>query len=234
MRNIHRFSPWVTGLAVLLLLPFVTFGQMRSGVTSRATVRASSARSSMRASLSAATPRRNNQSFGAFLPSGSYLNPGFGLGTGLGSNLGIEAAIDPATQWRLYEARRFLRSNPGLFGGGGYYLLDGGVSYPISDDSDSGQEPAQQQEPMVIVQKAPEANQSEEPSQAQQAPDVGQFVLILRNGQQIDAVAFTRLGDRIVYITADGARRTIAAADLNSDATVRINQERGTPLQLPL
>jgi hypothetical protein len=42
------------------------------------------------------------------------------------------------------------------------------------------------------------------------------------------------MNDQIVYITADGSRRTIAAADLDSDATVRINEERGTPLQLPL
>ncbi len=38
--------------------------------------------------------------------------------------------------------------------------------------------------------------------------------------------------DHIVYITADGTRRTIAVTDLDSDATVRVNQERGTTLQL--
>jgi hypothetical protein len=63
---------------------------------------------------------------------------------------------------------------------------------------------------------------------------VGQFTLVLQSGKQIDAVAFTRTSDRIVYITADGNRRTIAASDLNSEATVRVNQERGTPLELPL
>jgi hypothetical protein len=51
---------------------------------------------------------------------------------------------------------------------------------------------------------------------------------------QIEAVAFTHMKDRIVYVTRDGSRRTIALSDLDGDATVRLNQERGTPLQLPL
>jgi len=33
---------------------------------------------------------------------------------------------------------------------------------------------------------------------------------------------------------ADGSRRTLALSDLNSDATVQINEERGTPLQFSL
>ena len=65
-------------------------------------------------------------------------------------------------------------------------------------------------------------------------PDVGQFTLVLRNGSQIQAVAFTRSNDRIIYITAEGNRRAIPISDLDSDATVRINEERGTPLSFPL
>jgi hypothetical protein len=87
------------------------------------------------------------------------------------------------------------------------------------------------------VQQDSNGNQAEsQAAEAEEAslPDIGQFVLVLRDGKQIDAVAFTHSGDRIVYITSDGARRTIAAADLNTDETVRINQERGTPLQLTL
>ena len=65
-------------------------------------------------------------------------------------------------------------------------------------------------------------------------PDVGQFILVLRNGTRIQAVAFTSSNGNIVYITADGSRRTIALADLDSETTMRVNEERGTPLQLPL
>jgi hypothetical protein len=162
----------------------------------------------------------------------------------MNQDLAIKAVIDPVTQWKLALAERLLQDRPS-FGGAGFYLLDGGGAYAVPDDSASNDSvPAQQpdqspQQPQVIVVQAP-------PSQPQQAadqpaavdstplPDVGEFTLILQNGTQLQAVAFARMKDRIVYITADGSRRTIAATDLNSDATVRVNEERGTPLQLPL
>jgi hypothetical protein len=70
--------------------------------------------------------------------------------------------------------------------------------------------------------------------QSESLPDEGEFTLILRSGQEIEAVAFTRVNDRIVYITTGGGRRTVAVRELDVDATVRLNQERGTPLQIPL
>jgi hypothetical protein len=160
----------------------------------------------------------------------------------MNQDLAIKAVIDPATEWKLAVAERVLR-NQSRFGGSGFYLLDGGGAYTVPDDTasaDSGQpqqsdQPAQQ--PQVIVVQAPPAQQSTEQSTAEDTPplpDVGQFTLVLQNGTQLQAVAFTRMNDRIVYITADGSRRTIAVADLNSEATVRVNEERGTPLQLPL
>lgn len=151
-------------------------------------------------------------------------------------NLGVEAAIDPATQWNLALAERLGRN----FGGSGVYLLGGGYGYyPVPQDEDNEQvaAPPQQQQPQIIVVQQPAApgQQGAQQSSEQSVPalpDVGQFTLILRNGTQIQAVAFTRMKDSIVYITADGSRRTLALADLDSDATVRVNQERGTPLQL--
>lgn len=65
-------------------------------------------------------------------------------------------------------------------------------------------------------------------------PDEGQFTLVLRDGSRIQAVAFTHTNGKIIYITTDGMRRSLADSQLNSDETVRVNQERGTPLQLPL
>ena len=97
--------------------------------------------------------------------------------------------------------------------------------------------------PQIIVVQAPAAaNQqgaapapSAEPQAQQPAlPDVGQFTLVQRDGTKIEAIAFTRKSDSIVYITADGSRRTLAVADLDSAATQRVNQERGTPLNLSL
>jgi len=158
-------------------------------------------------------------------------------------DLGIKAAIDPATQWRLAIAERLLRENRGFAGTGGY-ILDGGGYYAAPEESASAEPaaaaPAPQ--PQIIVVQAPPANQqaaapaAADESQAQQPPlpDVGEFTLVLRDGTKIHAVAFTRKSDSIVYITADGSRRTLAAADLDAAATERVNQERGTPLNLSL
>lgn len=159
------------------------------------------------------------------------------------SDLGIKAFIDPATQYRLAAAERYLR---GTGFAGGAYLFDGGGYYYLPTESDQGEEgaaaqPAQPQPQIIVLQQAPPAQASSQqaetaPEVAQQAPlpDVGEFTLVLRDGTRIQAVAFTSSNDKIVYITADGSRRTIAAADLDANATVQVNQERGTPLQLPL
>ncbi len=199
-----------------------------------------------------AAPLRTSRRSGFASTSGAFTN-GFGLtniypGTGLGingintiltqSNLGVEAAIDPATQWNLALAERLIRSSAGTFPGGGYYLLSGGGVYAVPAESAEGDQSAQQQQqPQVIVlqqvpaqQPAPLAQEAVVPA----LPDVGQFTLILRGGKQIQTIAFTRASGRIIYITSDGSRQTIALSDLDIDATVRVNQERGTPLQLPL
>jgi hypothetical protein len=178
------------------------------------------------------------------------LNPVPGLGfdyhhlSVINQDLAIKALIDPATEMKLAEARRFQRGS--RFSGSGFYLLNGGLYYPPSDDSgaaDSAASPAvdqsnQQAQPQVIVVQQPQQsasdNSSEASSESASLPDVGQFTLVLQNGQRLQAVAFTRANDKIVYITADGFRGTISIADLNADATKQINADRGTPIQLPL
>jgi hypothetical protein len=178
------------------------------------------------------------------------LDPVAGLGfdyhhlSVINQDLGIKALIDPATEWKIAEARRVLHGS--RFSGPGFYILDGGSYYPVSDDSsdaaaqttDSDPSAQQQQQPQVVVVQVPQSQQADNSSTQEQSeeqlPDVGQFTLVLRNGRQLDAVAFSHVNDEIVYITTDGSRRSFPAADLNSDATVQINVERGTPLQLPL
>ena len=158
----------------------------------------------------------------------------------MNQDLGIKAVIDPATEWKLAVAQRRLRGR-GRFGGSGFYLLDGLASHAVPDDSQSldtapADQPAQQPQ-VIVVQAAPPSEQAPEQPAADDSaplPDVGQFTLVLQSGVQLQAVGFTRVKDRIVYITADGSRRTIGIDDLDSGATVRVNEERGTPLQLPL
>ncbi len=173
----------------------------------------------------------------------------------------IKAFIDPATQARLASARRRLRR--AHLPSNGFVLLDGGGAYAIPADdlsgdanadqtaaTDDGPQPAQaeQQQPIIIIQQAAApaqqqgggdqqtANAQNFAPAAEEAPlrDVGEFTLVLVSGREIETVAFTRANDRIVYITAEGGRRTLAVGELDIDATVRLNQERGTPLQLPL
>jgi hypothetical protein len=188
--------------------------------------------------------------FGAGLTAQELLNPfpGFGFNfehlNAINSDLGVKAFIDPVTQLRLATAERVLRDSrflgsPGVFllDGGGAYVYPAGPAGPDTGDQGGGPAPAAAQPQVIVVQAggAQAAQQSTGPeAQAEPIPDVGEFLLVLRNGVEISAVAFTRVNDRIVYITPAGGRRTIAAADLDSEATERTNQERGTPLQLSL
>jgi hypothetical protein len=169
---------------------------------------------------------------------GEGIFPGIGLGLGYGfygtnQNSGINAAINPATQLRLAAAQRFLRDNRSILGYGGYYLLDGGGAYAVPTD-EPAPEATPQQPQVIVLQQAPAQQPVAEQQSEAPIPDEGEFTLVLRGGKTIQVVAFTHTNDHIVYISADGGRHTIAADDLDSDATVRVNQERGTPLQLPL
>jgi hypothetical protein len=170
------------------------------------------------------------------------LAPGLGSSFelfGANQDLGIKAAIDPATEWRLAVAERFDRERRHFFGPGGYYLLDGGGGYAPPEPA-AADPPQQSQQPQLIVlEQAPGQQRAVPPAKEPAArdsllPDEGQFTLVLHDGKQLQAVAFTHMKDRIVYISPDGSRRSIPIGDLDPDATVRVNQERGTPLQLPL
>jgi hypothetical protein len=139
-------------------------------------------------------------------------------------------------------------TNPGFFflTGGGYWyagpgLVDDGEGQPEAAD---GQESVEGQRADDQQQQAPDeqgdaragmnAAPAPEPQEAAPLPDVGSFTLVMRDGTQVDAVAFTRAQDKLIYITPDGGRRTVAVRDIDGNSTERVNQERGTPLQLPL
>jgi hypothetical protein len=171
----------------------------------------------------------------------------------------LKAFIDPATQQRLALAERRARRKPKATNG--FIFLDGGGAYvlpvepgvDLNTDADSqaaqqqgqdqgqnqgqnGQVASQERVPQESQQQAQlEANNERLAlEQSESLPDEGEFTLVLRSGQEIEAVAFTRVDDRIVYITTGGGRHTVAVRELDVDATVRLNQERGTPLQIPL
>jgi len=168
---------------------------------------------------------------------GGFVNPVAGNNQGHGHSKGSNSII--------------------LFGGYGYpYDYTGNDSQLAGQDQ--AQDPAQersedeasngQQLQYIFVQQVPDPrvqpqrNYVSQPAAAadiDQPPaiplrDVGSFTLVTRAGDMLDAVAFTRLDDRLVYITPDGGRRTIAFIDLDAESTRRLNQERGTPVDLPI
>jgi hypothetical protein len=138
-----------------------------------------------------------------------------------------------------------------IFGGGFGYVADDSqlaAEEQTQDDdqnqADGQQSGGQQESQYAAVQ--PSRGHREQPQEvaddtAQDAesgpvapiPDVGSFTLVTRGGFRLDAVAFTRSNDRLVYITPDGGRRTIAMRDLDVDSTQRLNQELGTPIEIP-
>ena len=81
---------------------------------------------------------------------------------------------------------------------------------------------------------APRAPEPQAAEQQEPLPDVGTLILVLRDGSRLDVVAFTMTQGQVVYITPEGRRLSIAAEILDADATQRVNQEHGTPMQLPL
>lgn len=121
----------------------------------------------------------------------------------------------------------------------------------VDDQGSGGQQSDGQQQPQYIfVQQVPDPRGSSASSpsgsrdQSQAGPeqqsepsvplrDVGSFTLVTQAGYRLDAVAFTRSADRLVYITPDGGRRSIAFRDLDVAATQRLNTERGTPITIP-
>ncbi|MFZ0644325.1 MAG: hypothetical protein WA690_24130 [Candidatus Acidiferrales bacterium] len=137
--------------------------------------------------------------------------------------------------------------------GGGYYYAG-----PVADDESDGQTQDATDQRDVVGDQQDESQQADDqqapddqqrdfrndamnapmsaPEQPQPPPlpDVGSFTLVMRDGTQVDALAFTRAQDKIIFITPDGGRRTVSASDIDSDSTARVNEERGTPLQLPL
>ena len=174
----------------------------------------------------------------------------------INQDLAVKAFIDPVTQIEVAQAERLLRSTGGgavtgayILGGGGYYFppeQGEGEQAPAEGPPPEGEElPAQGQQPqnqqpqIIVLQQAPAqsaqaAPQGEMEEQAQELPDRGPFTLVLRNGRQIQAVAFTHTKGKIIYITPEGGRLSFDAGDLDTDATTRVNEERGTPVQLPL
>jgi hypothetical protein len=153
------------------------------------------------------------------------------------------------------------RGNPPGFGRGGHRernfvtpFLYGGFPY-YSDFGDYQQEPQQQepqqepqqQQPQVIViqQPVPAAPVDQSVASAPQTtpngtqpapapapvPEVGELVLVRRDGRVLFASIFSVTGNQVQYVTPEGIRRVLPLSDLDTVATQEMNEARGTTLQ---
>ena len=123
-----------------------------------------------------------------------------------------------------------------------YYAFDTGYPYDYGVPSD--QAPAAALVPSIpdtgespyAESQAPEA-ESEAAAPPIEAPlpppELGQLILVRRDGQVVMAVAFTTSGGRLTYITKDGLRRSFPVTELDADATRQMNSVNGTSVALP-
>jgi len=244
-RRFRILGTATVALAASLLIPSFALAQKPTGTAIIASapmhavhvrpVAAGTAARSVRANTNFTTPGAPHVSFG----------PGnFGPGMGFSSNftngigdIGVEAAIDPATQLRIATAEKLFRLRR-PFAGFGYYLFDdAGYVTPVDDSAQVPPTNPSQQPIIVVEHPAPAqagatSNESAPPLQeVAPLPDVGHFTLMMRNGSKIEAVAFSQINGKIVYIAADGTRHTLNAGDLDVESTKQVNEESGTSLR---
>jgi hypothetical protein len=174
-----------------------------------------------------------------FLPSSTLIADQLSV-PGLGFDYAHLAAVSGGSGFNtpsIRVGRRFHDSGfitPVFFGGYPYYPDEG--DYP----------PPQQQQPQVIVIQQPvpmtapsgsgdsgNLSAASTPSSIAPSPvrDVGEFVLVRRDGKILFATVYSIVGSDLRYVTPEGIRRTLPMAELDADATRAMNEARGTALQ---
>ncbi len=166
-----------------------------------------------------------------------FPTPGLGFDfvhqAAINRGLGVRALIDPVTQHQLALIRAIRRETPvgtgffpGFFSSSPVILVEPAVVVVP--------QPVVVQTELLDRSRATEVEPRTEPQRpVEPVREAGEFVLVRRDAGLLFAVAFTTGPERITYITKDGVRRSLPLADLDVQATERINEERGTPLQLP-
>jgi hypothetical protein len=131
---------------------------------------------------------------------------------------------------------------PILFGGYPYYYDDLGYDQPEQQAV-----PQSQPQPQIIViqQPVPAQQSADSGSDTGNLPasvsapeadvpirDVGDFILVRRDGRILFASVFSVNGSQLQYVTPEGIRHTLALSDLDADATQQMNEARGTSVQI--
>jgi hypothetical protein len=150
------------------------------------------------------------------------------------------------------------RNNPPHFDHNGHHgqgsfvpIFFGGYPYGYEDlgyDQQDQQavQPSQPQPQIIVIQQpvpvqqaadsgSDTGNFSAPESETQAAPpirDVGDFILVRRDGRVLFASVFSVVGSQLQYVTPEGIRNTLAMSDLDADATQQMNEARGTTVQI--
>ena len=171
---------------------------------------------------------------------------------GLGFDFPHLAAISGASRSNSTQFGRHGHRGPGSF----MPIFFGGYPYAY-DDLSSDQQPQQDDQLSVQPSQLPPQNpvtpqsvpdeqstdagtlsgnlsaSASEPQADAPIPDIGNFILVRRDGRILFASVFSVVGSQLQYVSPEGIRRTLAMSDLDTDATQQMNEARGTTVQFP-
>jgi hypothetical protein len=130
-------------------------------------------------------------------------------------------------------------------------IFFGGYPYGYDDLGNDQQDqqvvqPSQPQPRIIVIQQlVPTQQDSVSGSDAANLPaseseseaaapirDVGDFILVRRDGRVLFASIFSVVGAELQYVTPEGIRHTLAMSDLDADATQQMNEARGTSVEI--
>ncbi len=136
-----------------------------------------------------------------------------------------------------------------IFFGGYPYYFDDSLDY---DQPEQQYQPQPQPQIIVIEQPVPAAaaqpapspqeadsgtgagqsSQVSSPAPEAPVPNVGELILIRKDGRVLFATAFSVVAGQLRYVTPEGILRKFPVTELDSDATQQMNEARGTTVQI--
>ena len=158
-------------------------------------------------------------------------------------NLETRALIDPLTQLRLAQARQVRRETPAAAFVPAFFPVSPVIVVqsppPVIVLQTSGQEsvdvPAMRAQRVGVAAREA-APEPEAPALKPAEPHriVEPFVFVRKDGGELFAVGYSVQQGRVVYVTPEGLRRSVALAELDREATARKNEDRGAEVKLPI
>ena len=158
------------------------------------------------------------------------------VGTARGS--GANAGRARVTSFRMRRDRfgRLHRVRVVTFVGAGYPGFYPGFYsdyYPYDGSDEGSYDTTQQTAPAPSEQYAPAGGEPAAAATDATSLDSASLILVRKDGQIVTPSAFTISGDRLVYITAQGARLSFPVAELDRETTRQMNEANGNVVAIP-